>query len=344
MPGSTRNSYQEIVEEGLLQIRRAGMESFLDLGAETRTQNRVNRAYIDAITLEMQVLGSAPADTRTELFGHHISSPITAAALCESRVLKRLSGDWSPHYLELIAGGLSDAGSMMAVGDVDRDMLSRIVEQGAPTIHIVKPYDDNERVLRHLVDAEETGCIAVGMDVDVFFKEKAWDEAPGPAFLTHKSNDDLRRFRDATRLPFIVKGILGVQDALTAKEIGADAVVVSLHGGESLDYAVPVLAALPDIKRAVPDMTILVDSGFRRGTDVVKALALGAHSVGIATLLLIACAARGRDGVRRLVELLNMEMQRTMSLMGWPTVASADPGALRLVPKLEPVSKRPIVE
>ncbi len=334
MPGTTKDSYQEIVEEGLLKIRRIGMEPYLDLGAESGSQNQINRAFIDSIMLETRLLGSVPSVTQTELFGRRITFPIIGAALCDSRILARL-GPWEPHYLEQIAGGLADAGSMMSVGDVSVDQLARIVEQGAPVIHIVKPYKDDKIVLEHLRAAESLGCVAVGMDVDVFFKEKAWDEEPGPAFLTHKSTDDLVRYKAETRLPFVVKGILSVHDARLAQEAGAAAIVISLHGGEAIDYAVPVLGVLPEIRRAVPDMTILVDSGFRRGTDVIKALALGAQGVGMATLLLIACSARGREGVRRILEILGMELQRTMSLIGWSTISQIDPSVLRFIPELE---------
>jgi isopentenyl diphosphate isomerase/L-lactate dehydrogenase-like FMN-dependent dehydrogenase len=324
--------YSDIVSQGLERIRAAGMEPYLDLGAETRSQNRLNRRYTDSIVFEMRILGSQPADTGTALFGHDLTAPILAAALCKSRVLERL-GPWDPPYLEQIAAGLADAGSMMSTGGVELDELARIVEQGAPNIHIVKPYGDDDLIMRHLERAAELGCVAVGMDIDAFFEEKAWDEAPGPAHwrLTPKSLDDMRRFCEATPLPFIVKGVLSTRDALAAKEIGAGAIAVSFHGGEAIDYAVPILKILPAIREAVPDMTILVDSGFRRGTDVLKALALGADGVGMATLLLIACAADGRAGVKAMVEILTEELQRTMSLVGSPSVSAVDDSALHFV-------------
>lgn len=322
--------YQEILDKGLERIRAVGMEPYLDLGAETRSQNRLNRLYMDTIVFEMRILGSRPADTATTLFGQTLVAPILASALCASRVLKRL-GPWDPPYLEQIAAGLADAGSMMSTGDVELEELARIVDQGAPVFHIVKPYNDEEKILRHLERAQELGCVAVGMDIDAFFLEKAWDEKPGPAYLTHKSIEDLQHYCTATSLPFVVKGVLSVQDAQKAKEIGAKAIVVSFHGGEAIDYAMPILQILPAIRQAVPDLTILVDSGFRRGTDVLKALALGADGVSLATLLLIACAAAGREGVKAMMEVLYEELQRTMSLVGSPTVSQIDPTILHFV-------------
>jgi len=162
------------------------------------------------------------------------------------------------------------------------------------------------------------------MDIDCFFLEKAHDEVPAPPELTYKTPAELGRLIASTPLPFVVKGVLSAEDAWLAGELGAKAVVVSLHGGESIDYALPVLAALPEVRAAVPDLTVLVDSGFRRGSDVVKALALGAAGVGIATLLVVACAAGGRDAVRDLLLVLEEELARTMSYLGCAGVADLD--------------------
>ena len=322
--------YREIYEHGLERIRAIGMEPYLDLGAETRSQNRLNRAHMDSFVFEMRVLDSQQADTSTTLFGAKLRAPLVAAALCESRILKQLT-PWEPPYLEQIAAGLADAGSMMSTGMVTFEELGRIVEQGAPVLHIVKPFKDDEMVLRHLERAAELGCVAVGMDVDVFFLEKAWDEVPGPDLLGHKTMEDMRRFRAATRLPFVVKGVLSQSDAKLARQLGADGLIVSSHGGETIDYAMPVLQALPAVRRECPDLAILADSGFRRGADVLKALALGANGVGVATLLLIACAGGGRDGVRAMMEALYEELGRTMSITGCRSVDSIDASILHRV-------------
>ena len=322
--------YREIYEKGMERIRSIGMEPYIDLGAETRSQNRLNREHMDSFAFEMRILDSQAADTTTNLFGHRLRAPILAAAICESRILKRLA-PWDSPYLEQIAAGLADAGSMMSTGMVSLEELGRIVDQGAPVMHIVKPFKDDERVLSNLERAAELGCVAVGMDVDVFFLEKAWDEVPGPDVLGHKTLDDLRRFRAATKLPFVVKGVLSAHDAKLARDLGADALIVSTHGGETIDYAMPVLQALPAVRRECPDLPILVDSGFRRGADVLKALALGADGVGIATLLVIACAGGGRDGVRAMMEALYEELARTMSITGCRSVDSIDKSVMHRV-------------
>jgi isopentenyl diphosphate isomerase/L-lactate dehydrogenase-like FMN-dependent dehydrogenase len=321
--------YNELVERGLVRIRGIGMEPFLDLGSETRSGTRLNREYMAAISIEMRLLGSRPASTKASLFGRELRAPIVASALCESRILKRL-GPWDAPYLEQIAKGLAEAGSMMSTGDVDHDELARIVEQGAPVIHIVKPYSDEERIYGHLEAARSVGCVAVGMDIDAMYLEKAWDEVPGPAYLGYHSTEDIAKYIRATPLPFVVKGVLSVQDAVAARDIGAAAIVVSNHGGETIDYTTPVLELLPAIRKAVPELTVLIDSGFRRGADVFKALALGAQGVGLGTQLVVACAAAGHDGVRRMMRLLQEELERVMCLTGFPAIDTIEPSVLHL--------------
>jgi (S)-mandelate dehydrogenase len=123
----------------------------------------------------------------------------------------------------------------------------------------------------------------------------------------------------------VVKGVLSVRDALKCREIGAKAIVVSQHGGEAMDYTVPILRILPHIRRAVPDMTVIADSGFRRGTDILKALALGADAVCVLTVLLIAYAGHGRRGVTDMLRVLDDELRRNMSTCGCPTIRDITP-------------------
>jgi isopentenyl diphosphate isomerase/L-lactate dehydrogenase-like FMN-dependent dehydrogenase len=165
------------------------------------------------------------------------------------------------------------------------------------------------------------------------YLEKAFDETPGPPFLGPKSIDEIKRFRDATQLPFVIKGVLSVHDAQIARdEIGADCLVVSNHGGEAVDYSVPILRVLPEIRAAAPDLVILVDSGFKRGTDALKALALGADGVCFGNLLLLAFVAGGAQGVTDMLDILARELRRNMSIVGCKTIEAIEPSILRTVP------------
>jgi isopentenyl diphosphate isomerase/L-lactate dehydrogenase-like FMN-dependent dehydrogenase len=316
-------TYTELIEIGIAALERVGAAQFLNTASETGAQARHNRAYMDSLTFEMKLLGTSPASTETELFGARLSMPVIAAPLSQSLVLDHLA-PWDEPYLEQIAGGLADAGTAMSTGMVDKDELASIVDIGAPVLHFVKPYQDEERIFSQLRSAERLGCIAAGMDVEAVYQLHAPGERSGKEYLEHKTARQLREYIAATRLPFVVKGVLSGADAEESLAYGARGVMVSHHGGESIDYAVPVLKVLPEVRASVGEATVLVDTGFMRGTDVVKALALGADAVGVATLLLIACAARGRSGVREMMELLREEVARNLSLTG-----SQDPRSAR---------------
>jgi isopentenyl diphosphate isomerase/L-lactate dehydrogenase-like FMN-dependent dehydrogenase len=141
--------------------------------------------------------------------------------------------------------------------------------------------------------------------------------------------EDLKVLRRMWPGTLIVKGIAHPQDAALAADCGADGVVVSNHGGRNLDGSMAPLEALPDVADAVGKrITVMVDSGFRRGSDVVKALALGAHAVLIGRAALYGVAAGGEAGAARALELLREEISRVMALVGARSVAELGPELL----------------
>ena len=142
--------------------------------------------------------------------------------------------------------------------------------------------------------------------------------------------DDLRDLRRMWPHTLIVKGILHPQDAMLAVDCGADGVAVSNHGGRNLDGILSPMEVLPEIVEAVGKRTtILVDSGFRRGSDVVKALAMGANAVQIGRPTLYGVAAGGEAGARRVLTIFREEIDRVMALIGARSVADLDAGILR---------------
>ncbi len=129
--------------------------------------------------------------------------------------------------------------------------------------------------------------------------------------------------------PFVIKGLLSGEDARVARESGADGIVISNHGGRQLDAAVSPIEMLPEIKRESGDMTVIIDSGFRRGTDVLKALALGADFVLVGRPFLFASVLAGEAGVRHAIALLSREIDIDLALLGLCDVADATPDILR---------------
>src|SRR6185437_7406967 len=141
--------------------------------------------------------------------------------------------------------------------------------------------------------------------------------------------DDLAELVADSPLPVIVKGLVRGDDAARAADAGAAAVIVSNHGGRQLDGAVPTARALPEVVDAVGDrLDVLVDGGVRRGTDVVKALALGARAVGIGRPYLWGLAVAGELGARRVFERLRHEIAVALTLAGAARADAVDPGLI----------------
>ena len=142
--------------------------------------------------------------------------------------------------------------------------------------------------------------------------------------------DFLKRLRDITRMKILVKGILAHEDAVLAADNGIDAIIVSNHGARSEDSGRSTIDALPEIIEAVNGrMPILVDSGFRRGTDIVKALCMGATGVCIGRPYIWGLGAFGQPGVERVLELLRIELRATMQQVGAPTIKHLVPAMVR---------------
>jgi L-lactate dehydrogenase (cytochrome) len=137
--------------------------------------------------------------------------------------------------------------------------------------------------------------------------------------------DDLRWIRDEWKGPIVVKGVLSADDARRAVDEGADAIVVSNHGGRQLDCVTSTIAALPDVVAAVGDRTeVLLDSGVRRGSDVVKAICLGARAVLIGRAYAYGLGAAGGPGVARAIAILRDGVVRTLRLLGCHDVGALD--------------------
>jgi (S)-mandelate dehydrogenase len=141
--------------------------------------------------------------------------------------------------------------------------------------------------------------------------------------------DDVARLRERWPRRLIIKGILTPEDAEKAVRLGCDGIVLTNHGGRQLDASVTPLEVLPQIARTVGDkLTILIDSGFRRGSDIAKAVALGAHAVMVGRPTLYGVAAAGEAGAARVLEILRSEFDRTLGLLGCNTVAELTPKLL----------------
>ena len=141
--------------------------------------------------------------------------------------------------------------------------------------------------------------------------------------------DDVDRLRDIFPGKLLIKGIMRVDDALKAIEHGVDGIVISNHGGRNMDSAPPTISILPGIVKAVDGrMTIIIDSGVRRGSDIVKCLALGANAVLAGRATLYGTAAGGEHGAAKAINILKDEMKRTMAYVGTQRVKDINEGVI----------------
>ncbi len=311
----------QLYAKGREGLESAGYRRTLPPDAALGTPLTVNRAYLDSLFFVPRFLSSAVADTSSTILGVPVSVPVFCGPM----------GGWSQlgeTALQECARGLKAAGSMLTLGIGGSDELQRAIDTGVPVVKFVKPYRNADLIFKKIEDAERRGCVAVGMDIDHFHGRLVGDAVDLDDTFAPQSEETMKQAIAATKLPFVVKGVLGVDDATKAARLGARAVVVSNHGRAAIDCTLPSVVALPEVVAAVGSkLEVYVDTGFRTGNDIVKGLALGARAVGFANSMLLAWGAGREDGVRRLVELLGAEMRRTMAALG-----CADCASLRDVP------------
>jgi len=271
--------------------------------------NKFTREYFDSLWIEMRHFDAVIPDTSFELFGEKFSTPIMTAAL--SHMDKQ-----HPNGMAEIAKGAYAANAVMWAGMGSPEELDRITATGAKTIKIIKPDIDNDVILKNIAHAEKCGCIALGVDIDHAFNWKGeYDNVVGEQ-MAGKTLEEIAGFVRATKLPFIIKGVLSVTDTIKCIRAGVQGIVVSHHHGIQ-EFAIPPLMVLPEIKKAVASdsMKIFVDCSVESGMDAFKSIALGAHAVSVGRAIMQPLADGGADAVaakiKEMTERLAAAMSRT---------------------------------
>lgn len=307
----------QIYAKGKENLKARGIDWAYPPGRKYGPSVSANRKYLDSLFLEPRFFDPVQVDTSITLFGRKLKAPVFCSAISR----QQYSGDAG---LAEIGKGLANAGSMLMLGIGGSADLQSAIDSGVPVVKIVKPYRKTDLMYEKVRDAESRGCVAVGMDIDHFYGVLMEDRVLRTDLFAPQPTSEIKQVMAASRLPFIIKGILSVSDAEKAVQLGASAIVVSNHGAGSLEFGVPSLIALPEVVEAVGNrVTVLVDTGFETGNDVFKGLALGAKAVGLATPIILAHCADGAQGVENLVNLIAAELQRTMAATGCP-----DPSAI----------------
>jgi 4-hydroxymandelate oxidase len=264
-------------------------------------------------------------DTAVTMFGRQFETPVFVAPLTGASY--NMGGALTE--AELIANlvdGAKAAGSFSFSGDgaeteIFAEGLQAIKNAGGLGIPIIKPRA-MEAIEERIRLAEECGAFAVGIDIDgAGWLTMAMKGQPvGP-----KTFYQLRDLKRSTRLPFILKGIMTVQEAEMAVEIGADAIVVSNHGGRVLDSTPGVAEVLPEIvERVKGEIFILADGGIRNGIDVLKMMALGANAVLIGRPALWGAFGGGAEGVQLTIEKMTAQLRHGMLMTGCVNIKAVD--------------------
>jgi 4-hydroxymandelate oxidase len=225
--------------------------------------------------------------------------------------------------------------SLSASEKLDVSRLPKLVPKTTPLVwQIYVLRDDFEVSLKEARLAQSWGYSAVAITVDTEKSVKLRNEI-APALFTHKfrsiTPSDLRKIRNETSLPLIVKGIMTEEDADTAVECGADGVGVSNHGGRTMDCGEASIEALPKIvkhltqRKRSSGVEVFFDSGIRRGTDIIKALALGARGCLVGRPYFWGLAVDRKNGATNITRILKEELVRTAALCGVRDLSKVDP-------------------
>lgn len=283
--------------------------------------NQITREYFDSLLVEMRHLDGALPETGLELFGEQFSTPVMTAALSHL-------GNVRENGMVQMAEGARLAGAVSWAGMGDEKELEDITATGARTIKIIKPYVDNDYILKRIAHAEKCGVMAVGMDIDHAFSGKGKYDVVLGMEMRPKSLEEMKEFVKATKLPFVVKGVLSVKDAEKCLEAGVKGIVVSHHHG-IIDYAVPPLMILPEIVRVVQkQIPVFVDCGIESGSDVFKALALGADAGCVGRALMGSLQVNGAEGVQEKIASLTEELAGIMARTGASDLSQIDPSVI----------------
>ncbi len=333
---------QEIVQQARKRLPR-GEWDYLAGAAETETTLRRNRLAYDRLALRARVMSNvSQVQLRRSFLGVDLRLPVLLAPIGSLQMFDA-------------GGGLSSAraaaefGVMQVLSSVCQPDFETVAREcPGPRVYQLYLHGTEDWAMETFARAKAAGYTALCLtaDTQVYSRRerdilKRWvplaarqEGTAQPRRPTHTlqnamSWDLVRRIKDRFGLPMIVKGIACAEDAELAVQNGVDVVYVSNHGGRQLDHGQATLDMLPEVVKAVAGRaTVVCDGGIMRGTDVLKALALGADAVGIGRLEVLALAAGGVPAVVRMLELLETEMQLNLASMGLNSIDQLTPASV----------------
>lgn len=302
-------------------------------GLNTASSFKNNISALAAVKLNMRLLhGVTEPDTTCSVLGIDLDMPVMAAPI--GGVSFNMGGGISEEaYAEAVVAGSQAAGVIAGVGDgvppvIHESAFAAISASGGHGIPFIKPWEGAE-LNEKFEKAKATECSVFGMDVDaaglITLRQMGRPVSP-------KTPSELKAIVEMVHGwggKFILKGIMTVDEAQLAADVGADAIVVSNHGGRVLDHAPGSAEVLPAIAGAVKgDIVILADGGVRDGFDVLKMVALGADAVLIGRPVSIAAVGGLQEGVEAYFAAVKGQLKQAMVMTGTPDIASVTNGIL----------------
>ena len=321
---------------------------FIDGGADTERTVTANRQAFSRVELRPRaVVGTEVCDTRTQILNTPVGTPLAVAPIAYHQLVH-------PDGEVATAQGAGAADALYVVSLFASRKLEDIASSAAGPLWFQLYWLRQRDTLAGLVDrAAVAGYRALVVTLDIprmgrRLRDMRSGFVAGPEYAAMNFDvaqaidptatwADVAWLRERSDLPIVLKGILTAEDARLAISHGADAIIVSNHGGPQLDGAVPSLAALPEVVAAVAGACpVLFDGGVRSGADAFAALALGARAVFLGRPVLWGLAAGGAAGVAGLLDLATGELAYTMALTGRPSLNAIDRSAVRFDERTEP--------
>jgi glycolate oxidase len=310
-------------------------------GSDSEATLRRNRLALDSLTLRQRVLVNvSEMDTTATLLGETMPIPVFIAPVGNFLQLA------DPDGAAAVARGAVAYGTTAFISTAARPTIEEVARSvDKPLLFQLYVRSDRKWCEEILLRAKAAGYRAICVTVDrAYYSRRERDvmnlynlreSAGDPKFQASLTWDDVVWMKELTKLPLILKGIATGEDAELAVGHGADCIYVSNHGGRQLDHGQATIEVLPEVVDAVAGRAeVIWDGGVMRGTDVLKALALGASSVGVGKLQGLALAAAGEAGVRRMLELLEIEIRANMALMGLTSVKQLSRSSIRHAPAI----------
>jgi glycolate oxidase len=325
-------SNQELIVAARRNLTQTAWD-YLSGGVESETTMRRNRFGLDSLAFRPRILiDVSTVDKSTTVLGQKLRIPVVMAPIGSLQTL-------TPGGAATVSKAAAEFGTMNFVSSVTEPSLEEVAASTAsPKIFQLYVRGDLKWVKEILGRVKKAGYTALCLTVDSAYygnRERQMMNRWLPPSKRIESDrvyqmaltwETMDAIKEIGGLPFILKGVATAEDAAIAVEHGVDVVYISNHGGRQLDHGRATIEMLPEIAEAVGGKAeILIDGAFVRGSDVVKAIILGARAVAIGKLQGWALAAAGQAGLVRALELLENEMTQTMGLLGVTSIDQLRP-------------------